>query len=197
MSQNPIKITLICEPNVEKEIENALFNSGIQFTREEVKTPTEAYHIYIPDAIWSLSVALHILESKKDDVTGNVEFPDDRKFELDDEGRAKLEEVLTKAMSRKREMIVPEIPWWTPFIPEIKGFLKQIISLMEWYPKAYGEGKRIVTRNFLLLISSIVIGLWFLTYFDKISGDSFVFVIGALLGYIFAFLQRFLGILAD
>ena len=197
MSQNPIKITLICEPDVEKEIENALFNSGIQFTKEEVKTPTEAYHIYIPDAIWSLSVALHILESKKDDVKGNVELPDDRKFELDDEGRAKLEEVLTKAMSRKREMIVPEIPWWTPFIPEIKGFLKQIISLMEWYPKAYGEGKRIVTRNFLLLISAIVIGVWLLTYFDKISGDSFVFVIGALLGYIFAFLQRFLGILVD
>lgn len=197
MSQNPIKITLTCEPDVEKDVENAFFNSGIQFTKEEVKTPTEAYHIYIPEAIWSLSVALHILEAKKDDVKGNVELPDGRKFELDDEGRAKLGEVLTEAMSRKREMIVPEIPWWTPFIPEIKGFLRQIISFMEWYPKAYGEGKRIVTRNFLLLISAIIIGLWLLTFFDKISGDSFVFVIGALIGYIFAFLQRFLGILAE
>lgn len=197
MSQNPIKITLICEPDTEKDIENALFNSGIQFTKEEVKTPTEAYHIYIPAAIWSISVALHIFEARKDDVKGKVELPDGRQFKLDDEGRAKLREALTDAMSRKREMIVPEAPWWTPFIPEIKGFLRQIISLMEWYPKAYGEGKRIVTRNFLILISAIVIGLWFLTFFDKISGDSFVFVIGALIGYIFAFLQKYLGILAD
>jgi len=45
------------------------------------------------------------------------------------------------------------------------------------------------------VIVGIVFGMWLLTYFDKVSGDSFVFVIGALLGYIFAFLERFLGIL--
>jgi len=37
MSQRAIKITLICEPKIEKDIENALVNSGIQFTKEEVK----------------------------------------------------------------------------------------------------------------------------------------------------------------
>ena len=194
MSQNPIKITLICELEIEKDIENALFNSGIQFTKEEVEKP-KAYHIYIPDALWSLSVALHILEAKKDDVKGNVELPDGRKFELDDEGRTKLEAVLTEVMSRKREMVVPEIPWWTPFIPEIREFIRTITKLVEWYPKATGEGKRIVSRNFLFVIVGIVVGMGILTYLDKVSGDSFVFVIGALLGYIFAFLERFLGIL--
>jgi len=45
------------------------------------------------------------------------------------------------------------------------------------------------------MIGAIVIGMGILTWYDKISGDAFVFIIGALVGYIFAFLERFLGIL--
>lgn len=194
MSQLGIKITLICNKNIEKDIENALANSGIQFSKEEVKEPTEKYHIYLPDAIWALSVALHILETKKDVIEGEVELPDGRKYELTEEGRTELKQVLIEAMSRKREIAV-QPPWWTPFIPEIKEFVKTLTKLVEWYPKATGEGKRIVSRNFLFLIGIIVIGMGILTYTGKVSGDSFVFVIGALLGYIFAFLERFLGIL--
>lgn len=65
MSQRAIKITLICEPEIEKDIENALANSGIQFTKEEVKKPIGAHIIYIPEAIWALSATLHVLEAKK------------------------------------------------------------------------------------------------------------------------------------
>jgi hypothetical protein len=39
--------------------------------------------------------------------------------------------------------------------------------------------------------------MWILTLYGKVSGDAFVFVIGAVIGYIFAFLQRFLGIFGD
>lgn len=195
MSQTAIKITLICEPEIEKDIENALANSGIQFTKEEVKKPIEAHILYIPDVIGVLSVLLHILEAKKDVVKGNVELADGKKYELTQEGRDQLNGLLIEAMSRKREEAPAQLAWWAPFIPEIKELLKTIIKLIEWYPKASGEGKRIVTRNFLIVIGAIVIGMGFLTYTEKISGDSFVFVIGALLGYIFAFLERFLGIL--
>jgi len=195
MSQRAIKITLICEPAIEAEIENALVNSGIQFTKEEVKKPTGAHIIYIPEAIWALSIALHILEAKKDVVKGNVELSDGKKYELTEEGKEQLNGFLIEVMSKKREEAPVQLAWWAPFIPEIKELLKTIIKLIEWYPKASGEGKRIVTRNFLIVIGAIVIGMGFLTYTGKISGDSFVFVIGALLGYIFAFLERFLGIL--
>lgn len=100
-------------------------------------------------------------------------------------------------MNREREVVKPQIQWWTPFIPEIKDFLKKINSIVEWYPKAYSEGKRVITTFLFAMISCIVIGLWILTFYDKISGDSFVFVIGTLLGYLFAFLQKFLGILKN
>jgi DNA-binding PadR family transcriptional regulator len=195
MSQKAIKITLICEPKVEENIENALANLGIQFTKEEVKKPIEAHIIYIPEAMGVLFVTLHILEAKKDVVKGSIELADGKKYELTQEGRDQLNGLLIEAMSRKREEAPTQLAWWTPFIPEIKELLKTIIKLIEWYPKAIGEGKRIVTRNFLIVIGAIVIGMGFLTYTGKISGDSFVFVIGALLGYIFAFLERFLGIL--
>lgn len=194
MSQRAIKITLICEPEIEEDIENALANSGIQFTREEVKKPIEAHTIYIPETIWALSVALHILEAKKDVVKGNIELLDGKKYELTQEGREQLKERLVEAMGRKREVIA-EVPWWAPFIPEIREFIRTFTKLVEWYPKATGEGKRIVSRNFLIVIVGIVVGMGILTYTGKVSGDSFVFVIGALLGYIFAFLERFLGIL--
>lgn len=151
----------------------------------------------MPDAIWALSVALNILEAKKDVISGNVELSDGNKYELTQQGRARLNEVLIEAMSRKREIPIAETPWWAPFIPEIKELLKTLISLVEWYPKAIGEGKHIVSRNFLLLIGGIVLSVFFLTLVGKVSGESFIFVIGVLLGYIFAFLQRFLGILVE
>lgn len=198
MSEGAIKITLICDLNIEKDIENALYNSGIQFTKEEIKKPIEAHVFYIPNVVPAISVALHILEAKKDVVKGNIELLDGTKYELTQEGIDQLNGLLIEAMCRKREEPAPtQMVWWTPFIPEIREFIKSLIELMKWYPKAMGEGKHIVTRNFLILIGLIVLGMGILTYFDKVSGDSFVFVIGALLGYIFAFLQRFLGILTD
>jgi len=135
------------------------------------------------------------LEAKKDVVKGSIELADGKKYELTQEGRDQLNVLLIEAMSRKREEAPVPVAWWVPFIPEIKELLGAIVEFIKWYPKASGEGKRIVTRDFLIVIGAIVFGMRFLTYTGKVSGDSFVFVIGALFGYIFAFLERFLGIL--
>lgn len=198
MSQPAIKIALFCEPDIEKDIETALMNSGIKFTKEEIKEPVQGYSIFIPDAIWSLSVVLHILESKKDVIKGNIALSDGKEYEFTDEGRKQLNELLIGAMSRERKpSATPENIWWTPFIPEMREFLRKINSLIEWYPKASGEGKRLVTKIFVSLIVCIVIGMGILTYLDKVSGDSFVFVVGTLIGYIFAFLQKYLGVLSN
>lgn len=206
MSQQAIKITIICEreieKEIEKEIETALTNSGVQFNREEMKEPSEGYRINIPDSVQSLSVALHILEAKEDVVKGNIELSDGTRYELTQEGRNQLKEVLVFSMSKQRQAIVPHV-WWTPFIPdireqiipELRETVKTINELIGWFPRASGEGKKIVTRNFLLLITGIIAVMFILTWLDKISGDAFVFVMGALVGYIFAFLERFLGIL--
>jgi hypothetical protein len=198
MSQGAIKITLICDANTQKDIENALINSGIQLTKEEVKEPIEAHVYYIPNLLPVISVALHILEAKKDVIKGNIELIDGTKYELTQEEIAKLNGLLVEALCRKREETAStQIAWWTPFIPEIREGLKAFVELLKWYPKATGEGKKVVTTYFVVLIGLIVLGMGILTFFDKVSGDAFVFVIGALIGYIFAFLQKFLGILSE
>jgi len=118
MSQQAIKITIICEPKIEEEIETALTNSGIKFTKEEIKIPAEAHILYIPNQITALSVALHILEANKDTIKGNIELGDGGKYELTQEGRTQLNELLIAAMSKKIEAPPPGLLWWTPFIPE-------------------------------------------------------------------------------
>jgi len=198
MSQAITKITLICEPNIEADIETALANSGIQFTKEEINDPTKAYVLHIPEAIMTLSVILHVLENKKDVLKGNIELSNGKIFDLSQEGIAQINGLLIEAMSKKREeQRTAQIAWWTPFIPEIREGLRALIEIMKWYPKATGEGKKTVVTYFVLLMVAIVVGMGFLTYTGKVSGDSFVFVVGALIGYIFAFLQRFLGILGE
>jgi hypothetical protein len=198
MSQTVTKITLICDENIENDIENALINSGIQFNKEEVKEPTKAYVFRIPKVTGAIFHVLHILEAKKDVVKGDIELADGTKYELTQEGISQLNELLIGVMCKKREETAsPQFAWWTPFIPEIREGLRAFIEIMKWYPKATGEGKKTVVTYFVVLMGLIVLGMGILTVFDKVSGDSFVFVIGALIGYIFAFLQRFLGILSD
>jgi len=198
MSQEDVKITLICDANVERDIENALTNSGYQPFVEELKEPIEAYLFHIPNLLPAVSVALHILNAKKDVIKGDIELPDGTKYELTEEGLSKLKGLLIETMYKKREVPTSaQIAWWAPFIPEIREGLKAFIEIMKWYPKATGEGKKVVTTYFVVLIGLIVLGMGILTFFGKVSGDSFVFVIGALIGYIFAFLQRYLGILAE
>jgi len=158
MSQTEIKLTLVCEPEVLTHVETALENMQVQTRKEKLKTPANAYLIYIPDTIWTLSVALNILEAKKDVIQGTVELSDGNKYELTQQGRAKFNEVLVEAMSRKREIPVAQAPWWfVPFIPEIKKILTEVIPTMKWYSKAVGEGKRFVTTVFMALLGGIVL----------------------------------------
>jgi hypothetical protein len=198
MSQPTTKITLICQPNVIAEIENALTNSGILFTKEELKEPTSAYAFYVPEGIMFLSVILNILENRKDQLKGKIELSRGRTIEINEQGIIELRTLLIEAMSKKAEQQpTMQIAWWTPFVPEIKEALSAFIEILKWYPKATGEGKKTVVTYFVLLISFIVLGMGVLTFYGKVSGDAFVFVVGALIGYVFAFLQKFLGILGD
>lgn len=197
MSLEDVRITLICDATVKEDIENAITNSGILITQEKVKEPIEAYvfHMpYVPNLVFHV---LHIIETKRDVVKGNIELPDGAKYDLTQDGIAQLNGFLIDGMYKKRENISPQPTWWTPFIPELREGLRAFVDLLKWYPKATGEGKKTVVTYFVVLMGLIVFGMGILTYFGKVSGDAFAFVIGALIGYIFAFLQKFLGILGE
>jgi hypothetical protein len=143
-----------------------------------------------------LSVILTILESKKDSLKGKVELSRGKTIEINEQGIAELRTLLNEAMSKPKEeqQPTPQIPWWSPFTPQIQSFLDKLIELMDWYPKAIGKGKRDITFFFGGFLILIVLTMAVLTLYDKISGETFAFVVGALIGYIFAFLTKYLGL---
>jgi len=185
----PIKLEVVAEQEIRDFIKLTLVNASIPFNL----LTDEPLKLELPANVATVSILLNILRSKKKMIKGHLTLPDGRMFDLDEEGFEKLNLELIKVLSTPQQPAQP-VNWWAYFIPEIKDFFKEINSLVRWYPRAIGGGKRVVTRNFVFLILVVVVGTGFLVWEERISGDAFVFLIGILLGYVFAFLQRFLGI---
>ncbi len=177
-------------------LKTLLTNSGIQILVEPEKTGDERLRMSMPETIPNGLVFLQAIETSPEAYAGEVTLHDGRKFSLDADGRAKFREVITNSM-KQPQGAAQQPQAWTYFIPEIRAFLKELLSLMHWYPRAVGEAEHEVARNFLLLIGLAVLGVGLLTYFGRVSGDAFVFVIGILLGYLFAFLNKFLGLTGE
>jgi hypothetical protein len=142
-------------------------------------------------------VFLHAIESNPTAFTGRVTLPEGQTLALDEDGRTQLRLHLSEAMRQPQQPLQQVPSWWTYFIPQIGEVINKIAGLVEWYPKAVAESQKKVTTGFMILIIGIVVAVWFLTYFDRVSGDAFIFIIGLLLGYVFAFLSKFLGLVGS
>ncbi|SRR6266568_5924507 len=177
-------------------LKTLLTNSGIQILVEPEKPGDEHLRMSMPETIPNGLTLLQAIETSPEAFAGEVSLHDGRKFSLDTDGRAKLREVITNSM-KQAQGSVQQQPAWTYFIPEIRLFIKELLDLMHWYPRAVGEAEHEVARNFLILIGLAVLGVGILTYFGRVSGDAFVFVIGILLGYLFAFLNKFMGLTGE
>jgi hypothetical protein len=175
-------------------VKTALFNAGLPVIVEQKKKPEDPLKFSVPANVVSLSVLLHVVETSPEAFNGQVRLQDGRTFALDEAGRTQLRDLLTTAMRQPRSSEQQAPVWWMYFIPQIGKIIEEIAGLVHWYPRALGEGQRILTSNFVLLILAVVIGVGILTFFGRVSGDAFVFVIGALLGCVFAFLSKYLGL---
>jgi hypothetical protein len=88
----------------------------------------------------------------------------------------------------------PQASFWIVYRDEVKEFLKVAMNLLEWYPKEKAKLNLRITTAFIFLLSVITITVGVLTFYGSVSGDAFVFLIGAFAGYIFSFLSDYLGI---
>jgi len=80
MSLSHVILDLKSSPEIEREIENALMNSGIQFNKEQI---SEYNHkLYLPPYYWAISIAVHIIRSKIDSLEGDFKLPDGKTFDL-------------------------------------------------------------------------------------------------------------------
>ena len=71
--------------------------------------------------------------------------------------------------------------------------IPKIVEIAEWYFKDRSKSNLKVTHVFVALLSGLTVGAYILALLHIVSGDTIIFVIGSLFGYIFAFLQKYLG----
>jgi hypothetical protein len=173
------------------QIKQFLSNSSIPLEIIS-ESPSETI-LQFQSTIFTISILLTVLEAKLEQIKGEVILPNGTKFPIDEKGLEEVRNTLVEVLKQPQQG-PPQNLWWLYFLPELKGLLKEITSLVKWYPRAVGEGKYIVARNFTIVIGLILLGVGFLTYIGRISGDAFVFVVGIVLGYVFSFLYRFLGL---
>ncbi len=188
-------VTINASAESKEFLKTLLMNSGIQPLIEPAKTADEPLKMTIAETIANGLILLQVIEASPEAFSGEIMSQNGRRFSLDADGRAKLREAITNAMKQPSQAQQP--PAWTYFIPEIRAFLNEIIGLIRWYPKAIGKSQHQITKNFLILIGLSVLGVGVLTFVGRVSGDAFVFVIGILLGYLFAFLNKYLGLAGE
>ena len=175
-----------------ESLKRALLNSGISFVQEP-ETPNAPLKLYIPELGAAVLTLIHAINTRTG-VTATVMLQDGRTFKSDEEGQKGLLQATTDSMNAQQVTGVQPFPWWAEFVPEIKGILKQVTELIGWYPRAVGEAEARVTAYFIGLLSLILVGTFVLTYDKILSPDTFALLIGAVIGYIFAFLTKFLGL---
>ncbi|MEM3648525.1 MAG: hypothetical protein QW506_05105 [Thermoproteota archaeon] len=94
----------------------------------------------------------------------------------------------------EKQLPVQPPSFWELHHQDISNLISAITKWIEWYPKEISRQNLRVTVAFVILLGMIVIIMGILTFYGKVTGEAFIFLIGALVGYIFAFLHKYLGI---
>lgn len=63
-------------------------------------------------------------------------------------------------------------------------------KLIDSYKEYATSGRRIITTAVFLFIALIFVSMAILTYFDKVTGETFAFVTGTIVGYIISILKQ-------
>jgi len=197
MSFSEIVATFKCESELLETIETSLTNSEVKFGKRELETGY--FRLFIPNLYWTISVFLNILNQFKEQIEGYIELPDGRKFEITTQGIEDLQKIVVESMSVKREVISPapeqvEPNLWIVFRDEIGDIIKSTPKWIDAWTKSASKLKTSVVILLLILIGSCLGIVTYLTVIKVISGEALIFLTGTIIGYIFAFLQKYLGL---
>ena len=198
MSISEIIATYKCEPEVEEILEIALSNSGVKFGKRLLEDGE--YKLYIPSVTWALSILLNIFNEYKDKINGTIEIPDGTTAEITQQGIQQLQSLLVESMSQTDRVLTPvqqysDVSPWIIYRNEIGEIIKSIPDWLSTSSKYASTLKnRVVLALLILIVMTIGVISW-LTIIGEISGEALIFLCGTLIGYIFAFLQKYLGLI--
>jgi hypothetical protein len=202
MSLPPIVLTLSCEQDIEILVETALLNSGVNYSKREIEKGT--YQFYLPSPYWVLSVTLNILQSYINKIKGDIKLPDGRGFNIDDTGIAELRQVLVNSMSRRDENVAPQLferesTFTEIFLEKYQEQVGEIISAIPGWIESWSKSASRLKITMVIMLMALIgatlgIVTW-LTLLNRISGEALIFLSGSIVGYAFAFLQKYLGLI--
>lgn len=198
MSASNVILNLICEPDMEEEIERAFNNSGVNFSKERLSENN--YKIYLPNQYGALSLTLHIISSKIDELRGVLELPNGEKYELTSEGIKKFEQYLVEEMSKEREII--SVPTDTQrlgtktlldYTPEQwSEFVNTVGEVWIKIKTAGSSEKKYLAYPVYILIGIIFVGFVYLALNQIIDSQSVTFLFGIIIGSLIPFLREFI-----
>ena len=197
MSFSEVVATYKCDPEVEEILEISLTNAGVQFGK---RLSEDEYKLYIPNVAWAISVVLSLFNQYQNQITGTIVVPDGTSYEINQQGLQQLQTILVESMSQRDRVTTPvhsqsEANPWVLYRDEIGEIIKSIPDWLSTSSKAASTLKNRVVIALLVLIAMTLLVISWLTIQGLISGEALIFLSGTLIGYIFAFLQKYLGII--
>lgn len=87
----------------------------------------------------------------------------------------------------------PQPPTDLLHIPEVRESIPKLVAMAEWYFKDRSKVNLKITYVFVTLLAGLTLGVFVLAFWKIVSGETLIFLVGSLFGYVFAFLQRYLG----
>ena len=107
--------------------------------------------------------------------------------------------MITDSMTEQREVTLPhysesEPSFWILYKEEVGQVITNLPRWVDKWSAASATIKgRVIYGIFGLLLATLAVVTW-LTLENRISGEALVFLAGTIIGYVFAFLQKYLGI---
>ena len=107
-------------------------------------------------------------------------------------------------MNRRDEVIAPSIDETEPtftgiflqtYQKEVGEIIRAIPHWIDMWSKSSSRLKMTLVILLMLLVGGTMGIVTYMTLINKISGEALIFLAGTILGYIFAFLQKYLGLI--
>jgi hypothetical protein len=86
--------------------------------------------------------------------------------------------------------------FWEIYQPQIGKLLDELPELISWYPETSARQSIRIVAVMILFLFGVVVVAAYLAATRVMRGDAIIFLVGSIVGYVFAFLQRYLGVFA-
>jgi len=197
MSISEATIIFKASDEIVEFIERGLHNSGVRIAKRELETGELKF--LIPSTYWAMSVLLTLMDTYFTQISGKITSASGREFDITEAGLSDFKKSLVEVMTEKREITLPSYPrsepsFWILYKEEVGQVINKLPNLVDkWSTSAAAIKSNVIWGIFILLLATLGVVTW-LVIQNRISGEALIFLAGTMVGYIFAFLQKYLGI---